>query len=1004
MDLSEPKLISPMLDNFAMGAPISDHHGVRCCPAMEKDSDNRYIVKILSIPASRVQLDALLLTGAYSSESDAQEYFKALADGVQEEVNILNKLSKLEGFIPYDGCQIVPMENETGYDVYLLSPYKRSLEKFFRKNTMTHLAAVNLGLDMCAALAICRQAGYLYVDLKPENIFVSPDNEFRIGDLGFVKLDSLKYASLPDKYRSAYTSPEITDALSSLNTTMDVYAAGLILYQAYNGGVLPFDGQASSESLAAPIFADYEMAEIILKACDPDPDQRWNDPIQMGQALVSYMQRNGANDTPIVPEPVKEPDAPTEELAAEMPASEQEEVIDEFLRDESVDENTDIQICLEEFSEDSSEETAEPEELPAEPEVTVTEEAENTEVSTEETDETLPSEETTEDISYDELSDELSDILTQADELISHEAPEPVVAPEPIEIVIPEPVALENESEKTEAPAEDESDLSEIPTEPDEATAEEEIIEETYDEETEEEYDDELDVQEHFSAKKVLAIILALVLLAGLAFGGYYLYKNYYLQPVTALTLDGNEDQLRVSVTTDVDESLLKVVCVDTYGTRLEQPVENGIAVFTGLNPNMLYSVKVEVSGLRKLTGETSDSYSTPMQTGIVSLNAVTGSEGGTAIISFAVEGNDADSWTINYCAEGEELVTHTFSGHMATITGLTVGKTYTFDLSSDSEAYLTGTTQIEYTAAVPVCAENLAVTGLGDGSISVSWSAPEGALVTNWIVRCYDEGSYNETVTVTDTTASFSGLVDQSAYTIEVTAEGMSTGVRSYITANAVTVTNAAADLRNANSISVTWDCADPSAGNWVVVYSIDGIDEQNTVKTAENSAIISPVVPNASYTISICQENGSTVLGGDVTVAVPAAPAFNGHALGYIVKDNPIQFSMCVKPDIADWSQSDVNAYTDSFTVGQKAGFVGYIPSQYNTPEDLISVLFVIRDESGVLVRYDITPAAPWYSMWYRRYCELDVPSLPEIAGNYTIEVYFNGLLAHQQNFTVS
>ena len=43
--MSEPKLISPLLDNFAMGGPISDHHGIQCCPAMENNTDDKYIVK-----------------------------------------------------------------------------------------------------------------------------------------------------------------------------------------------------------------------------------------------------------------------------------------------------------------------------------------------------------------------------------------------------------------------------------------------------------------------------------------------------------------------------------------------------------------------------------------------------------------------------------------------------------------------------------------------------------------------------------------------------------------------------------------------------------------------------------------------------------------------------------------------------------------------------------------------------------------------------------------------
>ena len=57
--MSELKFNASMLDNFDIGAPISDHNGVRCCPAMERDTEEKYIVKVISIPASRQQLDAL---------------------------------------------------------------------------------------------------------------------------------------------------------------------------------------------------------------------------------------------------------------------------------------------------------------------------------------------------------------------------------------------------------------------------------------------------------------------------------------------------------------------------------------------------------------------------------------------------------------------------------------------------------------------------------------------------------------------------------------------------------------------------------------------------------------------------------------------------------------------------------------------------------------------------------------------------------------------------------
>ena len=99
--MSEFKLVSPLLDGFVMGDAISHHDGVRCCPAMERGTNGKYIVKIISIPASRVQLDALLLTGAYKTVADANLYFKDLADQVIQEAEVLKKLSSLEGKVVY---------------------------------------------------------------------------------------------------------------------------------------------------------------------------------------------------------------------------------------------------------------------------------------------------------------------------------------------------------------------------------------------------------------------------------------------------------------------------------------------------------------------------------------------------------------------------------------------------------------------------------------------------------------------------------------------------------------------------------------------------------------------------------------------------------------------------------------------------------------------------------------------------------------------------------------
>ena len=108
--MSEPRYISPMLDGFSLGQAISDHHGVVCYPAMRDDSEKRYIVKRISLPASQVQVEALLLTGVYKDADAVRAYYDELAQGIIREIQTLDTLAGQRGFVPYKDHQIVPME------------------------------------------------------------------------------------------------------------------------------------------------------------------------------------------------------------------------------------------------------------------------------------------------------------------------------------------------------------------------------------------------------------------------------------------------------------------------------------------------------------------------------------------------------------------------------------------------------------------------------------------------------------------------------------------------------------------------------------------------------------------------------------------------------------------------------------------------------------------------------------------------------------------------------
>lgn len=76
----------------------------------------------------------------------------------------------------------------------------------------------------------------------------------------------------------------------------------------------------TGKAMPTPIYADYELAAIILKTCAPRPEDRFQTPAELKQALVYYMQRNEVSDTLIVP-PIVTPEAP---LAPEAETAEEE--------------------------------------------------------------------------------------------------------------------------------------------------------------------------------------------------------------------------------------------------------------------------------------------------------------------------------------------------------------------------------------------------------------------------------------------------------------------------------------------------------------------------------------------------------------------------------------------------------------------------------------------------------------------------------------------------------
>ena len=946
--MSEPKRISPLLDGFIVGETMSAHHGIRCCPALREETEERHIVKIISVPSSKTQLDALLLSGAYTSKEQAQDYFRELAQGILDEVQLLEKLSRLEGFLPYQASQNIELPNYVGFLVCMRSPYQRTLEKQMHREPLTHLAAVNLGLDMCAALTAARRAGYLYADLKPSNIYCTENRGYCIGDLGFIPLSSLKYASLPEKYRSSYIAPEITDAYACLNDTLDIYALGLVLYQVYNNGELPFEGTAPAEPLPSPLYADYEMAEIILKACHPDPQKRWSDPAQMGQALVNYMQRNSVNNTSIVPPPVEIPDFIEEEP-------------EEFLsEDENEAEFAELMALI-------------PDEQPPEdmPELSV--QPENA------------GETAGEDVTID-----VAQMLAQADELLALELPEPVVAPDPIDVPIPPPILPEPEIEEPpeepepEAITDDGEDEPPVQDEPDYETQEEaptEVNEET----------DELEVpgkKRRIGLLLGIAAILAVIAMA--IWGGYRYYHNEYIQTVDAITVEGSKNQINVVVVSEIDEGLLTAVCTDTYGNTLRSPIQKGVASFTGLNPSTQYKITLEISGKHKLTGPTTGSYTTAAETQIHNFSAITGATDGSVKLSFTVSGPDSESWHVEY-SDGSTTKALEFRGHNVDVNGLTPGTDYTFRLTPKSELYLTGNCELIYTASKLILAQNLRLESYIGGTMSVAWENPEGFEGVKWTVRCENDKGFEQAITTDVPGVEFSGLDTGSAYVITVTAEGMSQSQTLPVGANPINITaitaKPVADAPWLVELAWEFDGIAPPTG-WEIRYTAADMDTV-TVTSLENLLQL-PLNPGVDCEFEIRPVHDGPGFGLSYSYEAPDALPFQGFG------DN-VTMTLHTIPQMDVWTAEDLGEPVQLLHHGEPGCLL--LPVMQTYDKEVVTATFVITGSGNALVSAN-SAGLLWLA---DSVCLLTVNDMPATLGTYTLSLYLDNQYVAQITFDI-
>ena len=249
-------------------------------------------LKHVTIPNSKQYADVLNSMGGDYSKAD--DYFSGVLKEIVNEIKIISTLSETgtKNIVRYYENDISESESPKRYDIYILMEYLTPFTDYLYQNELKVKDVIKLGKDILAALISCHAQKVIHRDIKDDNIFVSADGTYKLGDFGVSKM--LKDRSRAESMKGTpnFIAPEVYLGKEEYDNTVDIYSLGIVLYkllnksrnlflpefpQAYNSNDedLAFERRMKCEIPELPYDAKNILGKVIIKAIKKR-DERYN--------------------------------------------------------------------------------------------------------------------------------------------------------------------------------------------------------------------------------------------------------------------------------------------------------------------------------------------------------------------------------------------------------------------------------------------------------------------------------------------------------------------------------------------------------------------------------------------------------------------------------------------------------------------------------------------------------------------------------------------------------
>lgn len=249
-------------------------------------------LKHITLPTKKQYASVLNSMGGDYAKAD--NYFAGVLNDIVSEIRILSTLSEsgIQNIVRYYENDIIETQSPKTYDIYILMEYLTPFPDYFDNRSFTVKDVIRLGKDIVTALISCHSKNIIHRDIKDDNIFVSPDGVYKLGDFGVSKALKDKSRAESVKGTPNFIAPEVYLGKEKYDNTVDIYSLGIVLYKLLNKSRNPFlpafpapystdDEDAAFEARMSgkipelPVGAQNELGQAIIKAIMPR-EQRYN--------------------------------------------------------------------------------------------------------------------------------------------------------------------------------------------------------------------------------------------------------------------------------------------------------------------------------------------------------------------------------------------------------------------------------------------------------------------------------------------------------------------------------------------------------------------------------------------------------------------------------------------------------------------------------------------------------------------------------------------------------